>query len=874
MRVLLLFLLITGAIAADAEDPDNTDTLPLVQLLDLKFDEDTYRAIAARGPAVFNDLVALLAQAEEERLSRILGSLGALAAKHEELLPKVLLILKDRCKKPGFWSINGVYEATSALEQRAAPLVPDLMARLDLNDGDGATWVIWSLGKIGEPALPAAERLAKLFGGMDDERIADALGQMGNGIAPIIRRLVDERPLSALQIVDELAAPTPEILASIRPLLTHGQVDVRALAVAVWCKQAPDDLHAVVKAAATDPANPVRLASTKYLSHLPDQDAGPLALALLAVDDDEVLANALWRIGSVGLPRASTTARVLPFVKSTGAKVRRCAVRALGELGSGLPGGAGFSDRVDEPADERVRNGTIAALRPLLTDPENDVVGETITALHKLGLADQEFRRWLLSHLTHERFGWSCANTLTAIGLGKDDLPPLFDLLRDPDAKRRQMAMHVARAVTPRDERVIDTVIAGLADPDPRVRGYAAVTLGEMGADAVRAYDALVKVLDDTDNNAAGWAAAALGKLGDGVIERLRGGLRSGQNSRAFLRALSERGEAAAVAVPDVIAHLEKSPDDLVTCLSTLGNIGKGNAAARAVVLAQLRNPDGEIASDALMAITDIGLDEPSARTIANLTLRNSWYHTDGAFTALLPWPEQVEIFLRLNPSTLHGHAVSDVIAGWQPADPAIRALILRQPDLPPKILALSGDITHLATLRTAKTKASGYGSTHIAAYARMLGDSPDTVVRISVNEAGRFRPASAWPQVNRRRMNPKSNSHGDGFTEIVVTGVVRLPDGSHPKAIRFVGLNDRMLLGKREEHAEKRVFYDAGTGRFALFSHVFAAYSHGEGKAEEEGPYQTGSLTTRLIADGAKPFRVVFYDEMPDVEITVEPEK
>lgn len=874
MRILLLMFLIAGAIAADADDPDDTSALTLTQLLELKFDQETYNAIAARGPAVFDELVALLDKAQEERLSRILGSLGALAAKHEELLPRVIPLLRNACKGPEFWSMSGVYEATDALGQRAGPLVPDLIVRLDLSEDDGATWVIWALGKIGEPALPAAERVAKRFGGKDDERIADTLGRMGNGIAPLVQRLIDERPLAALQIVDELAAPTPEILALIRPLLTHGNAEVRALAVTAWCKQGPDDLATVVRAAAKDPANKVRLAATRYLSHLPDADAGPLALALLAVDDPEVLANALWRIGSVGLPTASTSARILPFLNTKNAKVRRCAVRALGQLGSGLHGGAGFSDRIDEPAEASLRSGIIGALRPVLSDAESEVVAETITALHHLGLADQEFRRWLLGHLTHERLGWTCANTLTTIGLAGEDLPPLLDLLRDPDARRRQMAMHVARAVHPRDERVTDALIAGLADPDPRVRGYAAVTLGELGTDAVRAYDALVALLDDQDRNAAGWAAAALGKLGDGVIGRLRDGLRSGHHARAFLRALSERRDAAAVAIPDVIAHLQKAPDDLVAGLSALGDIGKGDAAARAVVLVQVRNPDREIASAALMALTDIGLDEASARTVANLTLADSWYHTDSTFTALLPWPEQVEVFLRFNPSALHGEAVSDVIAGWQPAAPAIRALILRQPDPPLKVLALSGDVTHLATLRTAKAKARGYGSTHLAAYARMLGDPPDNVVRISAADAGSFRPPSAWPRVDRRRMKPKANGHGDGITGIVVTGVVRLSDGSHPKAIRFVGLNDRMLLGKREEHEEKRVLYHASNGRFALFSNVFAAYSDGEGKAEEDGPYQTGSLTTRLIADGAKPLRVVFYDEMPDVEITVDPAK
>lgn len=144
--------------------------------------------------------------------------------------------------------------------------------------------------------------------------------------------------------------------------------------------------------------------------------------------------------------------------------------------------------------------------------------------------------------------------------------------------------------------------------------------------------------------------------------------------------------------------------------------------------------------------------------------------------------------------------------------------------------------------------------------------------VKISTTDPGQFRPASAWPRVNRQRIAPEADGHGDGYTDIIVTGVVRLADGSHPKTIRFIGVNDRMLLGDRQENEEKRLLYHVASGRFALRSTVFAAYSSGKGKAKEAGPYQTGSLITRLMADGAKPLRVVFYDEMPDVEITVDP--
>ena len=590
------------------------------------------------------------------------------------------------------------------------------------------------------------------------------------------------------------------------------------------------------------------------------------------VDDPEVQADALWFAGSVGLPPGSTCALILPFLDSKNAKVRRDAVRALEQLGSGLHSGADFTDRVDDPAGAGLRSRIIDALRPLLTDPQAEVVRETITTLGTLGLVDQAFRRWLLDHVADQEIAWSCANVLHTIGITKEEVPSLLALLTDPLAKRRMMAVHIARELAPPERRVTDTVIACLSDMDAGVRGYATVTLGEIGPEAAHAYDALVKALDDSDRNTTGWAAQFLGQLGDGVIGHLRRDLRTGRHGTVFVRALGMRKAAAAGAIPDIIAEMAKSDIHLDACLTTLGSIGHGNADARAAVLAHVRRQDGEIALGAVMAIIAIGLDEPSARVLATLTYADSSYHAGLIFESLLPWPALAESFLTRHPVALHGHQVKDLIAGWTPSEPAIRALILRQPALPLSLRALSGDPRHLPVIRAAKEQARGYGSSDLAAYARMLGDPADVVVKISATETGRFRPLSAWPSVDRRRKQPKMSGHGDGMTEIVVTGVVQLAGGSHPKAIRFIGLNDRMLLGKREEHAEKRVLYNAVTGRFALFSHVFAAFSHGEGKAEEDGPYQTGSLTTRLEADGVKPLRVVFYDEMPDVEITVDP--
>jgi hypothetical protein len=77
-----------------------------------------------------------------------------------------------------------------------------------------------------------------------------------------------------------------------------------------------------------------------------------------------------------------------------------------------------------------------------------------------------------------------------------------------------------------------------------------------------------------------------------------------------------------------------------------------------------------------------------------------------------------------------------------------------------------------------------------------------------------------------------------------------------------------------KNEHLPLAVMARVGeTGRFVLCAQVFAAYSAGKGQPEP-GPYQTGSCLTLIEAAGCKPLVVSFYDEMPDVEITLSPSR
>lgn len=76
------------------------------------------------------------------------------------------------------------------------------------------------------------------------------------------------------------------------------------------------------------------------------------------------------------------------------------------------------------------------------------------------------------------------------------------------------------------------------------------------------------------------------------------------------------------------------------------------------------------------------------------------------------------------------------------------------------------------------------------------------------------------------------------------------------------------MLMGQRMRY-EEPIRFDVQPGRFVLVTQVFAAYSGGNNQMEP-GPYQTGSCLIKIESEGCLPLEAQFYDEMPDVRITL----
>jgi hypothetical protein len=239
-------------------------------------------------------------------------------------------------------------------------------------------------------------------------------------------------------------------------------------------------------------------------------------------------------------------------------------------------------------------------------------------------------------------------------------------------------------------------------------------------------------------------------------------------------------------------------------------------------------------------------------------------------FRVLLPHPQAAARFMAANRHLMPKLTEETLIYLSRQTDPCFASLqkaIFEDEQVPLNAIISAGDPRFLPGLKKRLAKTPPHGKPNVAACARALGELPGRIIKISESQPGDFMPLSAQG-MDPNRFSPNSHGHGDGHAWVIITGRFVMPDGSPAREPRFFNRNDRMLLGEeRKDPAEIR--YDSKTGRFVFCTEVFAAYSLGGGQ-REPGPYQTGPAVVTIEARRAKPLTVHFFDEMPDVEITL----
>lgn len=310
--------------------------------------------------------------------------------------------------------------------------------------------------------------------------------------------------------------------------------------------------------------------------------------------------------------------------------------------------------------------------------------------------------------------------------------------------------------------------------------------------------------------------------------------------------------------------------------VATIGEYKAEAVPAKLTLIALLRDSDDDwLRGWTVNALRAIGLDKADAATLSGFTFPESGRVAADVLCALLDYPESAIDYLKANPGALEqmdsGNSLAAllrVLSDTSSKTSNLRNYLRKRADLPSIAMVHLGSEDFLPAIRSRIATADPHRCSFLQACARALGEKATNIVKISETDGGSFRPKSAHPGTDPARW-ASGGGHGDGSTTVLVTGSLLMSDRSPAVEPRFYHTNGGMLLGEQRKEPAPLLTYDHKTGRFAFFTTVFAAYSTADGQ-KEPGPYQTGSTRTLIEAKGAKPLTVHFYDEMPDVEITL----
>ena len=407
----------------------------------------------------------------------------------------------------------------------------------------------------------------------------------------------------------------------------------------------------------------------------------------------------------------------------------------------------------------------------------------------------------------------------------------------------------------------------------------------------------LIEGLESPDANTRKWCARAMTNIVGG-FEDYSGRPDAESGGLPLLRALSSEHDRSAAwfmiqaiglvqpdpkkAVPVLLKALEREETTVKQAVSdALGQYGaKASAGKPALIALVLGETDQSLRNDAVRALKAIGIgrDDALKLSTARFSVSSDARLDCGIALRLLPllleYPDAAMAFLQAHPNLLEyggDYWVADdllrILEDRSPSQDRLRDFLLKRRDLPSLVIAQLGNPESLPVIEDRIERADAHKRTFLEACARALGKQPTRIVQISENQAGDFKPKSACPNTDEDRW-ADGGGHGDGLTTVLITGRLLMPDGSPAVEPRFFNVNDRMLMGERGKDPAD-IKYDPKTGRFVFVTEVFAAYATGEGQ-KEPGPYQTGPAQVLIEAAGAKPLEVSFYDEMPDVEITL----
>lgn len=322
--------------------------------------------------------------------------------------------------------------------------------------------------------------------------------------------------------------------------------------------------------------------------------------------------------------------------------------------------------------------------------------------------------------------------------------------------------------------------------------------------------------------------------------------------------------------VANLIEHLKsRNFNSQFAATDLLNHFGKSFTPHTGAVIDVLREIPENDRSPVLLTLARIGLTEAAADQLPQRVAKDLPEVQAAAVVALMTYPDKATQFLRDHPEI--GPALSQYAGHWNeilysssPEQAELLAALIAIPGLGPMDRALIGSWDAIPELTRELESADKHRQSLLRACIRACGGDLGEVIHLSAEKPIVFKPTSAWPEADDSRTS-KEIGHGDGITDILVTGELILDDGTHPAEVQFVRTNDHMLMGESRKLLMP-LKYDAATGRFVFRDSIFAAYAIG--KTPEPGPYQTGSSQIRIESSDCVPLVVQFFDEMPHVVI------
>lgn len=340
-------------------------------------------------------------------------------------------------------------------------------------------------------------------------------------------------------------------------------------------------------------------------------------------------------------------------------------------------------------------------------------------------------------------------------------------------------------------DKIAKAIERGISDPESEVRQNAAIALTYVprSSDAVQA--AVLAGIKSGDSTVKWYVTQqrtnVLPKI-DLVIERLIENLSS----------------------QDFNQHYSAS--------KLLGDFGvHARPYSKRIVEAVLKGGSHQYRSSKLYVLYEIGLNEEATRALVNRADELSENESAIAALALLEHPDALELLQAKHPNLVqllekHTARLFPFLCKHQHEPHKTRDWLASSQSLPANIMGMLGNRRFIEEIAKLEANSSNHEKAFLSACKRACGATADFVVVIDSKRPVDFRPASAWPNVDKR------------------------------------------------------------TGRFVYLTTVFAAYGMDRDQPEP-GPYQTGSTQIRVEALRFKPLVVQFFDEMPDIRIILDSE-